>query len=198
MGKDEPKTFILHESLVYRESAALEMILKGKSKEASERKVTLPEEDPELFGYFIGYLYGQAAAIPPVTHNTQYAILARLYALGERQLANNFQKEVFHVFSENLFNGFTMLSDHEVCELLVIAETELAEREEEDPLRKQILWYASRTNVHDRVKHYDGFKQLLKKFPAIGMAIKSRPILSLPIKPAKPSPRFSPESVTLI
>ena len=61
------------------------MDVKSGFHEGSSRTILLHEEDSELFGYFVEYLYREGwIAEQHVQRESDYIILARLYTLGER------------------------------------------------------------------------------------------------------------------
>ena len=53
----EAKTFLLHLGLLAYELVRLEKDVKGGLNEELNRRISLPGEDLELFGYFLEYLY---------------------------------------------------------------------------------------------------------------------------------------------
>ncbi|KAL8674154.1 MAG: hypothetical protein Q9168_001448 [Polycauliona sp. 1 TL-2023] len=139
-GEENAKTFLIHSELLAHESDRLAMDVKSGFYEGSSRSILLHEEDSELFGYFVEYLYrGEWIAEEQVRRESDYIVLARLYTLGERLQAHKFQFATLRKFTSS-FGSQTSLSDQTVCELLDIACTELPERIHEDPLRAQIFW----------------------------------------------------------
>jgi hypothetical protein len=60
-------------------------------KEAKEYIVEKDEEDPDLFGFCVEYLYrDQLILSRKLQHYSEFVTLARLYAMGERLLALKF------------------------------------------------------------------------------------------------------------
>lgn len=57
VGEDKSKTFLFHSELLAYESDRLAKDVKGGFDEESSRRIVLHEEDSELFGYFVEYLY---------------------------------------------------------------------------------------------------------------------------------------------
>jgi hypothetical protein len=54
---DKCKSFALHKTLVCKRSKFFRASLSGDWKESHERKVHLPEEDPDIFKFYIQSLY---------------------------------------------------------------------------------------------------------------------------------------------
>ncbi|KAL9591265.1 MAG: hypothetical protein Q9179_007897 [Wetmoreana sp. 5 TL-2023] len=196
-GEENAKTFLLHSELLAHESDRLAMDVKNGFHEGSSTSILLHEEDSELFGYFVEYLYrGEWIAEEQVRRESDYIVLARLYTLGERLQAHKFQFATLRKFTSS-FGSQTSLSDQSVCELLDIACTELPERIHEDPLRAQIFWYAA--SQLTRLQSYDFFLQLLDMHKDLGKYLCTRAGNSSNAKPTRPSEplpvRFGPENI---
>jgi hypothetical protein len=197
VGEENSTTFLLHSDLLALESGRLAKAVKGGFSEESSRKILLHEEDPELFGYFVKYLYcGEWFPTEKAQRDSDYVILARLYALGERFQAYDFQRAALQKFTSS-FTWQTPLSDQVVCDLLEIACTELPERIDEDPLRAQIFWYAASRLT--QLQGYDYFLRLLEVRKELGKYLCTRAgnsSASQPTIPSGPLPlRFRPESI---
>ncbi|KAF2789769.1 hypothetical protein K505DRAFT_365307 [Melanomma pulvis-pyrius CBS 109.77] len=136
------RTFYLHSNLLTAESERFSKSLSGKFKEAEENAIHLEDEDPNLFGFFVEYLYRNRPC--EVKHNSAYVTLARLYALGERIMAPNFQSHCLWRFTQSLGTN-SDISGESICELLRIACTEITERPKEDPMRVHIFWYGPKS-----------------------------------------------------
>ena len=142
------------------------MDVDGGFQEAEHREIILDEEDPKLFGYFLEYLYrgGWIADEKGVNRDEDYIILARLYALGDRLQAGDFQRAALNKFYLSFSKA--SLSDQTTCELLEIAHGQLPKRVNEDPLRAQIFWYAALRLT--RLHKYSNFLQLLDEHRDLG------------------------------
>ena len=57
VGGDAPKRFIVHEGLVKPRSDFVRLALRGDWKEAQERTIPLPEDDPNIFSVYQRWLY---------------------------------------------------------------------------------------------------------------------------------------------
>lgn len=196
VGQEKPKIFLLHSELLAYESDRLAKDVKGGFGEQSDKRILLDEEDPELFGYFVEYLYrSEWLASEKTSRNSDYIVLARLYALGERLQAHKLQFAVLRKFTL-FFTNQTSLSDHAICDLLEIACTELPERVDEDPMRAQIFWYAAARLT--QLQTYDYFLRLLETYTDLGRYLCTRAgngLGSQPSKPTNPLPlKFRPES----
>lgn len=197
VGEENSKTFLLHSELLAYESERLAKDVSGGFNEQSSRRILLLEEDSGLFGYFVEYLYrNEWLAHKQVERDSDYIILARLYALGERLQAHQLQLAILRKFTSSL-SSKTSLSDQGICDLLEVACAELPERINEDPLRAQIFWYA--TSQLTRLQNYDYFLRLLGIHEDLGRHLCIRAensSASQPTTPSESSPeRFRPESI---
>ena len=197
VGGENAKTFRLHSELLAHESDRLAKDVKGGFGEQSSKSILLDEEDPDLFGYFVEYMYrGTWLEEQETLRESDYIILARLYALAERLQASKLQYAALRKFASSLTYK-TSFSDQCICELLDIACAELPERVDEDPLRKQIFWYAASRLT--QLQDYDYFLRLLESHKDLGknMCIRASDGSDRqPQKPAAPLPRrFKPESI---
>jgi hypothetical protein len=86
------KTFFLHRDLISIKLEVFSKAITSSFKEAKEYIIEKDEEDPDLFGFFVEYLYrDQSILSRKVQHYSEFITLARLYAIGERLLAPKFQ-----------------------------------------------------------------------------------------------------------
>ena len=203
------RTFHLHSALLTKESHRLSVSIKNDGKEAAKRTIELDEEDPDLFGCFVAYLYCSSGAwllhsqaAPTSTssntfcnrcgthsgtttkHPTDYTILARLYALGDRLQALTFQQTVLADFM-TAFNSNLSLPDQEICNLLEVATTELPELVREDPLRDQVFWFdACRLDSFQKCPR---FQYMLDNLPDMGKHLCERAGKSAAAQPPRNS-----------
>ncbi|EUC33757.1 hypothetical protein COCCADRAFT_36419 [Bipolaris zeicola 26-R-13] len=190
------RTFYLHFDLLVAESDMFSNSLTGGFKEAEEKAIELEDEDPEIFGFFVEYLYrNQSILSRDVAHYSEYVTLARLYAMGERLMAPKFQAYTLWRFAQPL-DTRTTISDESICELLRIACEEIMERVGEDPLRSHIFWYAG--NQIAGLQKSGMFRRLLCDTPDLGRHICLWLGQSQPKKPDMPNElrhqKFEPES----
>lgn len=190
------RTFYLHLDLLVAESDKFSRQLHGAFKEAAECAIEVEDEDPELFGFFVEYLYrNQSILSHDVAHYSEYVTLARLYAMGERLFARRFQAHCLWRFVNSL-NASTTISEESICELLQIACAEITERVKEDPMRSHIFWLGGVKITH--LQKSGMFCQLLCDITDLGRQLCLWVDRTQPPKPSMPSElqytRFMPES----
>jgi hypothetical protein len=190
------KTFYLHLDLLTAESERFSNSLTGRFKEAEERAIEIEDEETDLFGFFVEYLYRDRSILSrEVQHYSEYVTLARLYAMGERLMAPKFQSYSLRRFAHSLGSN-TFISDESICELLRIACMEITERVREDPMRAQIFWYGGIKITN--LQKSNMFRQLLCDIPDLGKQLCLWMNQSQPKIPAMPNElqyqRFAPES----
>ena len=186
----------MHTHIAAVESKRLERGLQGGFKESSEYQIDL-DEDPQLITYFLEYLYqhddGQEISLQ---HESEYVLLARLYALGDRLQANAFQVYVLKRFLKD-FNSYTQLSDWIICDLLEVACDELPDRVNTDPLKAHIYWYVAARL--DRLGKFPRFADVLCNRASLGKDLCLRAgngTRSQPHRPSDPAPvRFKREAI---
>ena len=87
---DEQETFDIHEFLITIRSPFFKEALSGKWKEAAERMVKLPEDDPATFKLYVHLLYTCVLAIVPdpvpqhYNGHLEHIALVSLYVLAEK------------------------------------------------------------------------------------------------------------------
>ncbi|KAF1994758.1 hypothetical protein P154DRAFT_567153 [Amniculicola lignicola CBS 123094] len=190
------RIFYLHSDLLTAESERFSNSLTGQFKEAEEKAIDIEDEDPELFGFFVEYLYRDRSILSrDVQHYSEYVTLARLYAMGERLMAPKFKAYSLWRFTQSL-RGNASISDENICELLRIACTEITERRREDPMRAQILWYGG-INI-TKLQKLGMFRQMLCDVPDLGKHLCLWVSQSQPKLPPMPNElqyqKFEPES----
>jgi hypothetical protein len=190
------RTFYLHLAILTAESEKFSRELKSGFKEASKKEIDIADEDPDLFGFFVEYIYRDRSILSrDVAHYSDYVTLARLYALGERLIAPSFQAHCLWRFTKSLSSG-TTVSDESTCELLQIACAEITERVKDDALRSHIFWYGA-TKIASLQK-CGMFRQLLCDVPEVGRQLCLWVNLSRPSSIEQPSElqykKFQPES----
>jgi hypothetical protein len=102
------RTFGVHETLIINRSLFFKKAISGSWREAEDREVALPDDEPEVFALYIHYLYtGTLAAkpdpIPPQYRGgLEYLRLTKLYVLAEKlqditQLKNSIIKNILDI-----------------------------------------------------------------------------------------------------
>jgi hypothetical protein len=177
------KTFHLHFDLLVAESERFSTGLKGNFKEAQDYVMNVEDEDPEIFGFFVEYIYRDRSILSrSVAHYSEYVTIARLYAMGDRLMAPKFKAQCLWRFTASL-DIYSVISEESICEMLRIACTEITERTKEDPMRSQIFWYAgSKLSVLQKASMY---RQLVREEPEVGQ-LCLWVNQSQPPKPAEP------------
>jgi hypothetical protein len=190
------KTFYLHPDLLTAESERFSNSLTGRFQEAENKAIELEDEEPDLFGFFVEYLYRDCSILSrEVQHYSEYVTLARLYAMAERFMAPTFQSYSLWRFAHSLGRN-TFISDESICELLRIACMEITERVREDPMRALIFWYGGVKITN--LQKSNMFRQLLCDIPDLGKQLCLWMDQKQPKEPAMPNElqyrRFAPES----
>jgi hypothetical protein len=192
----QSRTFHVHSGLLIAESKRYAKSLNGDFKEAGDCAIEIEDEDPELFGFFLEYIY-RDRSIPSrdVQHYSEYVTLARLYAMGERLMASAFQAYCLWRFTQSL-EIRSPISEDALCELLQLACIEITERVREDPLRSQIFWLGG--SKIKNLQKFGTFHQLLHDLPDLGRHLCLWVHRDQPPKASKPCEllyqRFGPES----
>jgi hypothetical protein len=98
VGAHDPKRFIVHERLVSPRSEFARLALRGVWKEAQERTIKLPEDDPEVFSVYQQWLYDRlihtsSGNLFPQTDD-EYEALVKAYILGEKLLDTDFKDAI--------------------------------------------------------------------------------------------------------
>jgi hypothetical protein len=192
---NKSKTFKLHFDLLVAESERFAAELKSNFKKAADNAIEIEDEDPELFGFFVEYMYRDCSILSrKVLHYSDFVTLARLYAMADRLMALKFKARCLWRFTR-LYNSDTSISDESICELLYIACKEIMERVTEDPMRSQIFWYAA--NKIKNLRKSDMFRQLLRDESTVGQQIClyiDVPQPRIPDTPDESQRKFEPES----
>lgn len=96
----EQKTYQVHENLLRANSGFFDAALKKEWKEGNSRKVTLPEEQPEMMYRYIMYLYTGLIVCNCESRMKKYLLLANLFVLGERMLDDSYKDKVLDKMDE--------------------------------------------------------------------------------------------------
>ena len=184
----------MHSDLAAVESKRIERGLRGGFKESTEYKIDV-DEDPQLFVYFLEYLYQHGGLERnPVQHEADYILLARLYAMGDRLQADDFQAHVLKRFLAH-FGPHTNISDSIICDLLEIVCDQLPDRVNPEPLKNHVYWYVAARL--DKLRKFPRFSKLLCERASLGKDLCLRAgnsTISQPHKPSDPLPaRFKIE-----
>ncbi|GIZ37636.1 hypothetical protein CKM354_000107800 [Cercospora kikuchii] len=95
----ETETFQLHDFQLKENSKFSEAALNGQWKEGREKKINLPDDEPDIFGAYVEYLFSgkiatatEKAAVDLTRDDAglEYTCQAKLYVLGEKLLDDKF------------------------------------------------------------------------------------------------------------
>lgn len=91
--------FLIHDFLLKEHSKFFEAALNGPWKEGREKKLNLPDDEPDVFGAYVEYLFtGKIATATETTADkisepvitSEFRFQAKLYVLGEKLLDDKF------------------------------------------------------------------------------------------------------------
>lgn len=103
VGRDETaETTYVHKDLATKFSDVVALSVKGGFKEAEEGIVRFPEEDPELFRIFAGFIYTGFVHSKKCDGYPEIDRLAALWVLGEKLQAGEFKDAVVDAMIERL------------------------------------------------------------------------------------------------
>lgn len=106
VGTDAPKRFIVHEGLIKPRSDFVRLALRGDWKEAQERTIPLPEDDPNIFSVYQRWLYAGLIHTRPNSTasktDDEYSMLVKAYILGEKIMDSNFKDSIADAIVEKL------------------------------------------------------------------------------------------------
>ncbi|KAK8218024.1 hypothetical protein IWZ01DRAFT_547425 [Phyllosticta capitalensis] len=189
VGNAPKETFFIHKSLLCLESEKYRALLQGTGdwKEKSENKITIMEEDPELFRSFAKYLYRDDWSYRNNNGESYLVHLARLYCLGDRLVAKRFQESILWRFALKLRLD-EKLSEDDLCGILEVAFTELPQRHDMDPFQRRVARLGA-SRLFDLQKHPRFRNELSKDVPEItrGMCLCMAP----PEPQEEEEPRYS-------
>lgn len=118
-----PKTYIVHEELICHKVDYFNKLFKGNFEEATTKTVTLKEDDPDAFGHFINWLYGEAfvckkdsCKAPVTVHSDPRHILPSiaLYVLADKYGVVELAQQCIHVCDTCLVALGNPLTEEEV------------------------------------------------------------------------------------
>ncbi|KJX93365.1 hypothetical protein TI39_contig4330g00003 [Zymoseptoria brevis] len=97
---DQPATFTVHETLIKKSHDFFRVAMDKKWKEGQRREIELPNDDPEVIGSFVQWMYTDNITVIPTYEmkleesNKQYVQLAHMYVFGEKIQNIAFQNAV--------------------------------------------------------------------------------------------------------
>lgn len=137
----------------------------------------------ELFVCFVDFLYIPEWK-PLCRSSSDLIFLAELYAMGERFLAQEFQRAVFYSFIAKMEEY--LLEKAELCRLLLVACNGITERSTptDDPMREYIFWLGA-SRLSDLHKS-DDFRALLQEHRNLAESLRLRAGNGTASKPRNP------------
>ena len=158
----EDRRFHLHSASLCCYSERFKKCLTGPFQEAKELKIELVDEMASRFVHFAMFIYDshQAPWKPPSTLDV--CSIAKLYAMGERLIAEDFQKTVLASFIKR--REKQQITTVRLCELLSVACNQITARPHpnDDPMRVKIFDLAA-SRLSDLQK-LDNFRQMLDDY----------------------------------
>ena len=107
VGRYAPERYSIHERLISPRSEFVRLALRGEWKEAQERTIKLPEDDPAIFSVYQQWLYG--GLIRTCCGNSfsrcaddEYETLVKAYILGEKFMDNDFKDAAIDAIVDKL------------------------------------------------------------------------------------------------
>ena len=106
-----PKEFTVHEDIVKASSEFVRLALRGDWKEASTRRIPLPDDEPAVFSVYQHWLYNglihtaRQGLTAPSESDDEYELLAKAYILGEKIMDVAFKNSVMDAIVEKVGQG---------------------------------------------------------------------------------------------
>ena len=176
--EDAQKTFLIHADIL---SLASEQ-LAAKAKDALTQKartISLEEEDPKPFGFFVEYLYSDTWVFDStLTSPEEFVDLARLYVFVRKNQMRPLQKAIVQAFKYSrplplvVMDKQGAFSVKPLCDLLGVVLKELPPMRVVDPLRRVVFAQAIKDARALRRHDNNGdFRRLAKEFPDLEEAL---------------------------
>ncbi|KAF2653804.1 hypothetical protein K491DRAFT_569063, partial [Lophiostoma macrostomum CBS 122681] len=99
VGKDdEQKTFYVHEGLICARSKFFFNAMKKEWSESEDKRVQLPDDEPDLFGLYLTLLYTDTLPInhKSISGSAQFLQLVRLYILADKVMDVKSRNTIMH------------------------------------------------------------------------------------------------------
>lgn len=97
---EEQASFYVYRNVICESSSFFKAALNGAFKEGVECKVTLPEDDPDVFEQFLQWIYTKAYNISPITDTSPKNLCkqswqyVRLYVFAEKTQVNSLKDHI--------------------------------------------------------------------------------------------------------
>lgn len=93
--KDNSARWIIHEKLIVDDSEFAKLALNGSFKEKKERRIALPEEDADIFGEYVRFLYTGCV----ITFSLERVV--QMYTLGDRFQSTRFANACYETIAKS-------------------------------------------------------------------------------------------------
>ena len=100
VGRSWPRNFAIHESVVCRSSAFVRSAMHKGWKEADDREIPLPDEEPSVFEVYQNWLYERK--IYSVDWTESYRTLVKSYIFGDKLVDYQYKNAVIHAIIQKL------------------------------------------------------------------------------------------------
>lgn len=112
VGNAPSTRFALHAQPVQEHSEFARLALEKEWKEAQERVIPLPDDDPEVFKLYQQWIYYKRIFSTPSTSSAKadsgaYPVLVKAYLLGQKLLDGNFKDAMIDCIVEKLYTSAT-------------------------------------------------------------------------------------------
>lgn len=108
VGTEAPKRFTVHEDIVKPSSEFVQLALRGDWKEASTRKIPLPDDEPDVFSVCQHWLYdglvhtSRQSMVTSSESDEEYELLVKAYILGSKLIDAAFKNSVIDAVMEKV------------------------------------------------------------------------------------------------
>lgn len=138
---EERQVYVVHERLIRASSPFFDRAMSGRWRESAQRTVTLPDDDPWIFGIYVHWLYH--GTIASIEDNDEFMDLAKAFVLGDKLLDSKFNNAVIDAIVDKsrftLHDGNMWFPSERVVEYIYAHTTESS------PIRELMvdLWASS-------------------------------------------------------
>lgn len=91
---EEKEIFSVHEKLIRASSPFFDKAMSGAWLESPQHTIQLPEDEPEIFGIYVHWLYYDTLPVSCNEPSSEYLNLMKAYTLGDKLLDTKFQDTV--------------------------------------------------------------------------------------------------------
>lgn len=106
VGKLSPEKFAIHESIIKPRSEFVRLALRGEWKEANDRTIPLPDDEPQVFSLYQEWLYSGLIYTRPSQllpkDDDEFALLTQAFILGDKLMDLDFKDSIVDAITEKL------------------------------------------------------------------------------------------------